>query len=192
MTDAKLIHQFNTGQKTAFNLIVKRWECPVYNFILRYVGDADEARDLCQKTFIRAYRNLSKLREPDKFTTWIYQIALNTCKDESKRRTHLSLDTLQDNSCPTLPSTPPATFPDALAHQQSVRDVLNRALQTLPEEQRVVIIMKEYQGLKFTEIADTLKTPINTVKSRLYYGLSALQKTFEQWHITEDMMRYDL
>jgi len=192
MTDATLIDQFNNGQKTAFNIIVKRWECPVYNFILRYIGDADEARDLCQKTFIRAYRNLPTLREPDKFTSWIYQIALNTCKDESRRRTHLSFEALQDIASPTLPSTPPATFPDALAHQQSVREVLNRALQTLPEEQRVVIIMKEYQGLKFTEIADTLKTPINTVKSRLYYGLSALKKIFEQWHITEDMMRYDL
>ncbi len=192
MTDAKLLIQFNAGQTQAFNMIVKRWECPIYNFILRYIGVADEARDLCQKTFIRAYRNLSKLREPDKFTAWIYQIALNTCKDEIRRHTHLSRNTLQETDDATLPGTAPITFPDALAHQQSVRDLLNRALQTLPEEQRVVIIMKEYQGLKFTEIADTLKTPVNTIKSRLYYGLSALKKTFDQWHITEDMMRYEL
>lgn len=192
MTDAKLITQFNAGHIPAFNILVKRWECAIYNFTLRYIGDADEAQDLCQKTFIRAYRNLGTLREPDKFTSWIYQIALNTCKDESRRRLHLSLDTLQETSDPTLPSTPPATFPDALAHQQKIRDLLNRALQTLPEEQRVVIIMKEYQGLKFTEIADALKTPVNTIKSRLYYGLSTLKKTFDQWHITEDMMRYDL
>jgi len=192
MTDAKLLTQFNAGQTQAFNILVKRWECPIYNFILRYIGDADEARDLCQKTFIRAYRNLSKLREPDKFTAWIYQIALNTCKDETRRRSHLSFNTLQETDETTLPSTAPITYPDALAHQQSVRDLLNRALQTLPEEQRVVIIMKEYQGLKFTEIADTLKTPVNTIKSRLYYGLSALKKTFDQWHITEDMMRYEL
>lgn len=192
MTDAELLNQFNTGQTASFNLLVKRWECPIYNFILRYIGDTDEARDLCQKTFIRAYRNLPKLREPEKFTAWIYQIALNTCKDESRKRPLLSFDTLQETADPTLPTTTPATFPDAMAHQQNVRDILNRALQTLPEEQRVVIIMKEYQGLKFTEIADTLKTPVNTIKSRMYYGLSALKKTFDQWHITEDMMRYEL
>jgi len=192
MTDAKLLIQFKMGNVQAFNMLVKRWECPIYNFTLRYIGDADEARDICQKTFIQAYRNLPKLRDPDKFTAWIYQIALNTCKDASRKRTLLSFDTLQDNADPILPSTAPTTFPDALAHQQNVRDLLNRALQTLPEEQRVVIIMKEYQGLKFTEIADTLKTPVNTIKSRLYYGLTALKKTFDQWHITEDMMRYEL
>lgn len=192
MTNAKLLTQFNAGHTQAFNTLVKRWECPIYNFILRYIGDADEARDVCQKTFIQAYRNLSKLRDPERFTAWIYQIALNTCKDNARKRPLLSFDTLQENADPILPSTPPETYPDALAHQQSVRNLLNRALQTLPEEQRVVIIMKEYQGLKFTEIAEALNTPLNTVKSRLYYGLAALKKTFDQWHITEDMMRYEL
>jgi len=70
--------------------------------------------------------------------------------------------------------------------------LINRALQHLPEEQRVVIVMKEYQGLKFTEIAETLNAPINTVKSRMYYGLSALKKIFDRWDISEDMVRYEL
>ena len=186
MNDAELIAQFRAGQIAAFNTLVKRWECPIYNFVLRYVGNRDDARDLCQQTFIRAYKNMRRLRDPDKFTSWIYQIALNACRDAGRRRSLVSLDTL---ATPIADTTPP---PDALIHEQSVRDLLNRALQNLPEEQRVVIIMKEYQGLKFTEIAETLKVPINTVKSRMYYGLSALKKIFDRWHISEDMVRYEL
>ncbi len=186
MNDAELIAQFRAGQIAAFNTLVKRWECPIYNFVLRYVGNRDDARDLCQQTFIRAYKSMRRLRDPDKFTSWIYQIALNACRDAGRRRSLVSLDTL------ATPIADTSSPPDALIHEQSVRDLLNRALQNLPEEQRVVIIMKEYQGLKFTEISETLKVPINTVKSRMYYGLSALKKIFDRWHISEDMVRYEL
>ena len=71
-------------------------------------------------------------------------------------------------------------------HKYELRDLLNRALQTLPEEQRVVVVLKEYEGLKFREIAEVLDAPLNTVKSRLYYGLKALRKTFNQWDIDRD------
>ena len=71
-------------------------------------------------------------------------------------------------------------------HKDELRDLLNRALQTLPEEQRVVVVLKEYEGLKFREIAEVLNAPLNTVKSRLYYGLKALRKTFNQWDIDRD------
>ena len=188
MTDPELITRFQSGQVAAFNTLVQRWECPIFNFILRYAGNKDDAHDLCQQTFIRAYKNLKRLRDPDKFTSWIYQIALNACRDGSRRRKFISLDTQQEFD----PIADTAPHPDALAHNQSVKTLLNRALQDLPEEQRVVIIMKEYQGLKFTEIAETLKVPINTVKSRMYYGLSTLKKIFDRWHISEDMVRYEL
>ena len=93
------------------------------------------------------YKSLKRLREPDKFTSWIYQIALNACRDAGRSRKLLSLDTVQEST----PLADTAQPPDTLAHEQNVRDLLNRALQNLPEEQRVVIIMKKYQGLKFTE-----------------------------------------
>lgn len=188
MDDAELITQFQSGQIAAFNTLVKRWECPIYNFVLRYSGNRDDARDLCQQTFIRVYKSLRRLRDPNKFASWIYQIALNACKDASRVRRLVSLDTHEETSS----IADAAPHPDTLAHEQSVRDLLNRALQNLPEEQRVVIIMKEYQGLKFTEIAETLTIPVNTVKSRMYYGLSALKKIFDRWHISEDMVRYEL
>lgn len=180
MTDAELIARFLSGQINAFNTLVKRWERPIYNFILRYVGNREETRDLSQQTFIRAYKSLKRLRDPEKFSTWLYQVALNSCRDAARNRSRrpLSLDALQENDFDDLPelATSPAHHPDAFAHAQNVRDLLNRALQSIPEEQRVVVIMKEYQGLKFTEIADALSAPLNTVKSRMYYVLSALKK----------------
>ncbi|MCZ6633441.1 MAG: sigma-70 family RNA polymerase sigma factor [bacterium] len=195
MTDAELITRFLSGQITAFNTLVKRWERPIYNFILRYVGNREETRDLSQQTFIRAYKSLKRLRDPEKFSTWLYQIALNSCRDAARSRSRrpLSLDALQENGVDDLPelATSPTHHPDAFAHAQNVRDLLNRALQSIPEEQRVVVIMKEYQGLKFTEIADALSVPLNTVKSRMYYGLSALKKIFDQWNLDEEMVRYE-
>jgi len=193
MTDADLITQYRAGQVAAFNALVKRWESPIYNFILRTVGDRDAARDLCQKTFIRAYRSLRSLRDPQKFTAWIYQVARNICRDEARTRQHVSLDALRetDPSAADLPDESIA-HPDAHLHTQDTRELIQRALQALPEEQRVIIIMKTYQGLKFTEIADALKIPVNTVKSRMYYGLTALKNIFERWNISEDIVYYEL
>lgn len=97
----------------------------------------------------------------------------------------------QSNSKLEIDSNRPKN-PDEEAQNRDLRDILNRALQAIPEEQRVVIVMKEYQGLKFTEIAEALQTSVNTVKSRMYYGLSAIRKVFKQWNIDEEMIEYEV
>ena len=200
MVDAQLIEKFRDGDIDAFNLLVKRWEKNVFNFVLRYMGDREESKDVCQQTFVRTYRKLNRLKEPEKFSTWLYQIAINICRDELKKRnrrkTH-SLQQLEDKSNGLenhLSKLNPGdrTHPENEVYQNDLAQLLNRALQTIPEEQRLVIIMKEYQGLKFTEIADVLKTPVNTVKSRMYYGLRALRKVFEKWNIQEEMLKNEV
>ena len=200
MTDEQLIKKFLDGDVYAFNTLIWRWEKNLYNFILRYIGDREEAKDLCQKTLIRVYRNLHRLRDTRKFYTWIYQIAVNICRDELKRRKRnpiCSLENLQEinngqpNSKLEFESTMTA-HPEKDVQDRDLRELLNRALQAIPEEQRVVIIMKEYQGLKFTEIAEALQMSVNTVKSRMYYGLSALKKVFRQWNIEKEMIKYDV
>jgi RNA polymerase sigma-70 factor (ECF subfamily) len=82
--------------------------------------------------------------------------------------------------------------PDEAVLNRDLRDLLHRAMQEIPEDQRLVIIMKEYQGLKFIEIAEILQTSVNTVKSRMYYGLSALKKVFKKWEINEEILRYEV
>jgi len=199
MTDADLITRFLDGQNGAFNTLVWRWQDRLYNFVLRYVGNREEARDLCQKIFIRAYRSLGDLRDPERFSTWIYQIALNTSRDQlrhQQRHSNLSLDHFEEEHGQPHPvlEQADAQFPptDAGTHAQDLRDLLSRALQTIPEEQRVVVVMKEYQNLKFTEIAAVLEAPVNTVKSRLYYGLKGLRKIFDQWGLSEENIGYEL
>ncbi len=200
MTDADLIKKFLNGDVNAFNTLVWRWEKSVYNFILRYIGNREESQDICQKTFIRVYRKLNRLREPDRFSTWLYQIAINICRDEIKSRSRkktYSLDNLQENSNGAQYSvvnltTDSKNEPEEQAHKRDVSDLIGRALQTLPEEQRVVIIMKEYQGLKFIEIADILETSVNTAKSRMYYGIAALRKIFRQWEISKESLKYEM
>lgn len=199
MTDPELIAKFLDGNVEAFNTLVWRWEKNVYNFVLRYLGDRETAKDVCQKTFIRVYQNLHRLREPERFSTWLYQIAVNICRDEVKsrrRRNTTSLENLlesRDGSYTQVHNNTDLKLePDQHANQRDLREVLARALQAVPEEQRVVIIMKEYQGLKFTEIAEILQTSVNTVKSRMYYGLTAIQKVFKKWKIYEEMLNYEV
>ena len=196
MTDAQLIRRFRDGESHAFNGLVGRWQSRLYNFILRQVGDREEAHDLSQKVLIKAHRNLRRLRDPEKFSTWIYQIAVNTCRDElrrRKRRPTISLERLEtgvDRRPDGMARASPQT--DSGIQECELRDLLNRALQCIPHEQRTIVVMKEYQRLKFTEIADILKLPVNTVKSRLYYGLGNLRKVMDQWNITRETIDYEM
>ena len=191
VTDEALIIAFLNGDTQAFNTLVTRWQKPIYNFVLRYASDPDNADDLTQQTFIRAYQGLRKLDKPTRFSSWLYRIALNAARDAGRANQRHSMVSTSDEAVSNELRVPSYSHPDQLAHRRDLRDVLSRALQEIPEEQRVVVIMKEYQGLKFREIADVMELPINTVKSRLYYGLKTLRKLFEQWNVTKEVVWYD-
>jgi len=201
MNDGALIKQFcEQGQVNAFNTLVWRWQKPIYNFALRYVGDPEQAREISQQTFIKAYRNLPTLKEHSRFSTWLYQIAVNLCRDEikkRKRRRTYSLEGLQENAehpnaREALTISDESASPDNIVSRKELRNILAQALQQIPEEQRIVVIMKEYQGLKFNEIAETLGIPLNTAKSRMYYGLTALRKVLSQWQFDQENLQYEM
>ncbi len=200
MTDWQLIETIINGDVSKFNILVRQWEKPIYNFALRYLGEKEPARDVTQQTFIRVYNNIRKLREVNRFSSWIYQIASNLCKDELKKKIRqetLSLDQIQENSnnghlLPDELIEAQTDQPDSALNQKLIGDLVQKALLQLPAEQRVVIIMKEYQGLKFHEIAEALGESLNTVKSRMYYGLNGLKKIFAKWQITEEVLSYEM
>ena len=110
----------------------------------------------------------------------------------------VSLDLIQENSeqkgyqLPDQFKESDHQLPDAKLNKKQIGEIVQKALQKLPEEQRVVVIMKEYQELKFMEIAAALNEPLSTIKSRMYYGLKALRKIFNQWNITEEVMNYEM
>ncbi|MEE4312803.1 MAG: sigma-70 family RNA polymerase sigma factor [candidate division KSB1 bacterium] len=197
MNDADLIKKYLDGDINSFNTLVWRWEKPLYNFSVRFLGDTELAKDVTQKAFIKAYKNLKGLKDPSKFSSWIYQITSNLCKDEfksMKRHQSISLELMMENHKDHRFDLADSSLPDPSAdmNQIELEELIKRALQSIPVEQRIVIIMKEYQGLKFAEIAETLGESINTVKSRMYYGLNALRKVFNRWNINEEVLQYEM
>lgn len=182
-SDTQIIERTLGGEPEAFNMLVRRWERQIYGLSLRMLGRDEEARDATQETFLSAYRNLSKFRGESKFSSWIYRIAINICntKLRSRNKGVVSLEEQKE-----LSGFEVAADPDDLSgniQQEQVAAHVKRALQGLPPEMRQVIVMKEYEGLKFAEIAEILGIPLSTVKTRMYTGLSELRKRLE--HLRE-------
>ena len=188
MDEQLLIKQVKSGNKDAFTQLVEQWHSKIYRFAFRFFADEDDAHDITQKTFIKTYQNVNTLENPEKFSSWIYRIANNLCLDELKRagrRKSTSLEAYLEQS-----AGPESEYalPDAKLQNKELGSILQNALLTLPDEQRTVIILKEYEGLKFREIADILEEPESTVKSRLYYGLKSTRRVLTHWNIKHDYL----
>ncbi len=180
-TDEELVGAFQAGEVSAFDSLVLRWERKIRGAIYRIMGSEEEARDLCQETFLKAYRALGTFKGEARFSSWLYQIALNLCRDRMRRkrgRTLVSFEALDENG--EAPSWEPRLSPEDVVEQQDLSRVVAAAVATLPDEQREVIILKEYQGLTFLEIAEALDLPMSTVKTRLYRGLGQLREQLER------------
>jgi len=178
MSDDQLIERTLAGETEAFGVLVRRWESPIYGLSFRMLGRDEDARDVCQETFISAYRNLKKFRGDSKFSSWLYRIALNACHSRL-RRAETGLTQPLENLTPegvTVEYSDPAAEDVSEKLQRDQRATLvRRALLTLPPEMRQVILMKEYEDLTFNEIAEILEMPVSTVKSRLYTGLQQMR-----------------
>lgn len=178
LNDDQIIERTLAGETEAFNLLVRRWENPIYGLSLRMLGRDEDARDVCQETFLSAYRNLQKFRGEAKFSSWLYRIALNACHTRLRRKEEAVAWSLDDED----EDGPKSELPDLSSEPVTERlqraersELLKRALQSIPAEMRQVIIMKEYEELTFAEIAEILQIPVSTVKSRLYTGLQQLR-----------------
>ncbi|MDZ7716609.1 MAG: RNA polymerase sigma factor [Balneolaceae bacterium] len=190
MNDAQLVEEFRDGNMDAFNTIVDKWQQRIHRFAYRYFSSHDDAMEITQRTFIKAYKKLHTLDDTQKFSSWIYRIANNLCLDELKRAGRTRSATMEAvSNHPVAKSI--AENPDRSIQQEELGSILRLALHQLPPEQRIVIIMKEYEGLKFREIAEILEEPENTVKSRMYYGLSSLRKIFEQWNLEMEALYHE-
>src|SRR6187200_3423726 len=177
-TDEELVARSMGGDLDSFNQLVLRWERPIYALAYRQIGREEDARDVCQETFLRAYRALNGFRGQAKFSSWLYRIALNLCRDwmRRERRTPV-VQAPEDIDVMDLAAArePSESIEDRVGRHDLTRAV-ERAMALLPEEQRTAIILKEYQGLTFQEIADLLGCPLSTVKTRLYQGLSVVRR----------------
>jgi len=181
LSDEQLLGLFLGGDKDSFNVLVGRWEGPLYHFAYRFLGQHEEARDVCQETFLRVYRRADRFRDGAKFSTWLYQIALNLCRDVARKRKRWDRIFVSprraeagERAVAEPADTGEGTEERVLRAWQRWR--LRHALAAIPSDQRVVVVMKTFQGMKFREIAEILGCPESTVKSRMYYGLANLRE----------------
>jgi RNA polymerase sigma-70 factor (ECF subfamily) len=181
-TDEELVARSVGGDSDSFNQLILRWERPIYALAYRTLGRDEDARDVCQETFLRAFRGLAAFKGQAKFSSWLYRIALNLCRDWIRRERRNPVVQAPDGVelLDIAADRQPVEAIEDYVARQDVSRAVERAMLTLPEEQRTAIILKEYQGLTFKEIADLLGCPLSTVKTRLYQGLTVLRRQLEQ------------
>jgi len=186
--DEDLMVLYQRGEVRAFEVLLTRHRKPVYNFILRFVGDKETAEDLLQEAFMRVIKGAEAYKRQAKFTTWLYTIARNLCVDQTRRRKHrkhASLDAPIDASddsgtlLDVIPSNEMAS--DRKSVNKELHETMQRAVAALSEEQREVFLMREILDLPFKQIADVVGVPENTVKSRMRYALEKLRLELDEY-----------
>ena len=189
MTHAdNLIKKAMQGNVEACNKLVHLWYKRIYNYAFKYFADHDLAMEVSQKTFIAVYHNVRNLKDPGRFKPWLYRIAVNYCREEQGSWRHKTfVPILSDPEQHTQVPAQQENNPEAAYSHNELIIILQESLAELSEEQREVVIMREYEGLKFREIAEVLDLPENTVKSRMYYGLAALRKILIRKNIHKDL-----
>lgn len=197
-TDA-LIARAREGDKNAQGRLVQIWYKRIYNFGYKFFFDHDLAMEVAQKTFISMHKNIGALQEVTRFKSWLYTIAVNYCREELRKKKaarSMSINELRpgehEESFRWELSSSRRENPERQLRHSELSDILQKCLMELSDEQREVVIMKEYEGLKFREIAETLNISENTVKSRMYYGLDGLKKILERNNITKETIGYEL
>jgi RNA polymerase sigma-70 factor (ECF subfamily) len=191
-TDEELVANAQAGDLESFNQLVARWERPIYALAYRTLGREEDARDVVQDAFMRAFRGLKGFKGQAKFSSWLYRITLNLCRDWMRRNRRAPLvqvpeGTDAEDLAEQIPS--PAESVEELVARREMSAAVAKAMAELPEEQRSAIVMKEYHGLTFQEIADALDCPLSTVKTRLYQGLSVLRRRLERQQADEASLR---
>jgi len=162
--DADLISRVRRGDVEAFNLLVSRWEKRVFNYLLRLTGRPEDAMDLSQEAFLKAYQNIRKLDDPARFGPWLYRIAHNEAYSLFRKRRP---ETALEDAGPERNPAPGFPMDLSLA--------VTAALDRLNPEQREAVVLKVYEGFKFEEMAEVLGCPVSTVKSRLYTAFDLLK-----------------
>jgi RNA polymerase sigma-70 factor, ECF subfamily len=165
--DRDLVAKARKGNVEAYNLLVSRWEKRVFNYLLRLVSNREDALDVSQDVFLKAYQSLPKLDDPERFASWLFRIAHNEAFSMLRRRK-------PEGEMP-LERGIPARGSELLPIELSL--AVETALGRLSQEQREAVLLKVYQGFKFEEMAEILSCPVSTVKSRLYTALDLLKAT---------------
>jgi len=180
--DTRLVTAARSGEVAAFNQLVLQYQGLAYNVAYRVLGDSDAAADATQDAFIKAYKALDGLRG-ESFKAWLLRIVTNTCYDQlraAKRRPTYNLDDVLTEPEHTWRLVEPGERPEEAAERLELSRMLQWAINQLPEEQRLVVILSDVEGLSYEEIAESMGTSLGTVKSRLSRARAKLRDLLQQ------------
>lgn len=189
LTDEELMLRYKDGDKNAFEMLFRRYERPVLDFIYRMVIDSTVAESLCQEAFYRVVKSKKQYMATAQFKTWLFQIAHNLCRDRLRRmkhRSHLSLNSpvkAQNNDDIELQDLISDPSPGIVENVETgeMETLIKAAIASLPEEEHLVVVLKEYQGMQYSEISEVLNCPIGTLKSHNYRAHKKLEKILSKY-----------
>jgi RNA polymerase sigma-70 factor (ECF subfamily) len=178
--DQERVERVQSGEKAAFDILVRKYEHKLANVISRYIHDQSEVLDVAQDAFIKAYRALPNFRGDSAFYTWLYRIAINTAKNHlvaaSRRPPKNDVDAQEAEQFVAGSGLKEYATPERLALRSELAGTIQNAIEELPEELRVAIVLRELEGLSYDEIASAMECPIGTVRSRIFRARDAIDK----------------
>ena len=178
--DQELVERVQSGEKAAFDILVRKYEHKLANVISRYIHDQSEVLDVAQDAFIKAYRALPNFRGDSAFYTWLYRIAINTAKNHlvaaSRRPPKDDINAEEAEQFDAGSGLKEYATPERLALRSELAGTIQDAIEALPEELRVAIVLRELEGLSYEEIASAMECPIGTVRSRIFRARDAIDR----------------
>jgi len=178
-SDQQLVADYIAGDEKSLEVLIKHYLKPIYSFAYRYVGNSQDAEDITQEVFVKAWRNLKKFKHEYKFKTWIFAIAKNTCLDWQKKKRAIPFSVLDNEDegfsfAETIKDQ--ALLPNELLEKQDIITTLNKTMESLSPKYRMVLFLRYNDHFTFREIAESLDEPLNTIKSRHRRALVLLKK----------------
>ena len=176
--DQALVERVQKGDKAAFDLLVLKYQNKIIQLVNRYVRDADEAMDVAQEAFLKAYRAIDRFRGDSAFYTWIYRIAINTAKNHlvasGRRPPGDDIDAQEADQYEGAAGLREYDTPERLILKDEIQETIARAIDALPDDLRTAITLRELEGMSYEEIAQTMDCPIGTVRSRIFRARDAI------------------
>jgi len=178
--DLEIVRRVQRGDKSAFDLLVIKYQHKLAQLVLPYVHDKDDVLDVVQDSFIKAYKALPRFRGDSAFYTWLYRIAINTSKNyltaQSRRPPRSDVDANEAEFYDYGQAMHDNTTPEAELAQQQIKDSIDRVIASLPEELKTAISLREFEGMSYDEIAGIMDCPVGTVRSRIFRAREVIDK----------------
>ena len=178
--DKVLVLRVQQGDKSAYDLLVIKYQHRIIQLVNRYVKDPSEAQDVAKEAFIKAYRALGNFRADTAFYTWLYRIAINTAKNylvsRSRRYSDYQIDIQDAEQVENAPQLKAMETPEYLLLNDEIVTVIKAAIEKLPEEMKIAIMLREFEGMSYEEIAQTMECPVGTVRSRIFRAREAIDE----------------